>query len=118
MPRYDATRNQMVRGGADDDTAYNANGALTVSDGVHALAKTGSLGAFTLRAPTADEEGIRMVIVGRTAFAHTVTITAGLGGKGAAFDVITFGAVGDCIELVADNLVWCPVGAPYGAVIA
>ncbi len=73
---------------------------------------------MTLAAPTAADEGVRLVIIARTAFAHTVTIAAGVGGKGAAFDVLTFAAVGDCIELVADNLVWVPVGAPYGVVIS
>lgn len=116
MARYNATKNQMVRGGSDEDTVYTANGAITIMDGVHAIAKT-SAAAMTLAPPTADEEGIRMVIVARTAFAHTVTITEGLGGKGAAFDVITFAAVGDSIELLADNLHWVPVGAPYGATI-
>lgn len=116
MPRYDSTRNRMVRGDAGDDNVYTANGAITVLDGVHALAKT-SAAAMTLAPPTAAEEGIRLVITARTAFAHTVTITEGLGGKGASFDVITFAAVGDSIELLADNLHWVPVSAPYGATI-
>lgn len=117
QPRYDANRNQMVRGDSDADVAYAANGALTIADGVHAITK-GSAAAMTLAPPAAGDDGIRMVITARTAFAHTVTITEGLGGKGAAFDVMTFAAVGDTIELLADNLHWVPVGAPYGVVIS
>ena len=117
MPRYDAARNRMVRGESDADTVYTANGALTIGDGVHAIAKT-SAAVMTLVPPTADQEGIRMVITARTAFAHTVTITEGIGGKGGGFDVMTFAAVGDTIELLADNLHWVPVGAGYGVAIA
>lgn len=117
MPRYNAAKNMYVAGDADQDTAYTANGAITPTDGVVALAKT-SAAAMSLAPPSAAEEGIRMVIVARTAFAHVVTITEGLGGKGASFDTITFAAVGDSIELLADNLHWIPVSAPYGAVIA
>lgn len=117
MPRYDPVRNQMVRGDSDADIAYTANGAIGIRDGVHALAK-GSAAAMTLAPPTAADEGIRLIITARTAFAHTVTLTEGLGGKGANFDVMTFAAVGDTISLIADNLHWVPTGAPYGVVIS
>lgn len=117
MPRFNATRNQMVRGGGEDESVYTANGAIEKTDGVHAIAKT-SEAAMTLEAPTADEDGLRLVITARTAFAHTVVIAAGIGGKGAAFDTLTFAAVGDTIQLLADNGKWVPVGAPYGVVIS
>lgn len=117
MARFDAAKNQYVRGDADDDRVYTADGALTKSGGVHALAKT-SAGAFTLVPPTTGEDGIELTVVARTAFAHTLTITEGIGGKGASFDVITFAAVGDSIVLLADNGHWIPKGAPYGAAIA
>ena len=116
MPRYDAVRNQYVAGDSDQDVAYTANGAIRISEGVHAIAKT-SAAAMTLAAPTAADEGTKLIILARTAFAHTVTVAGGLGGNGAGVDVITFAAVGDCISLVADNLVWVPTGAPYGATI-
>lgn len=117
QPRYDAARNQMVRGDTDADVAYTANGAITISDGVHAIAKT-SAAAMTLAPPAAGDEGIRLTITARTAFAHTVTLTEGLGGNGASFDVMTFAAVGDTISLLADNLHWVPTSAPYGVVIS
>jgi len=117
QPRYDATRNQYVYGdGPDDDIAQAVDGAITHVDGTHALTK-GSAGAYTLAAPTADKEGMRILIVARTAFAHVVTVAAGLGGN-AADNVLTFAKVGDSIELQADNLFWVPTGAPYGVVIS
>jgi hypothetical protein len=117
QPRYNATKNQFEYGfDTDTDTAYTANGAIAIASGVVAIAKT-SAAAMTLAAPAAADEGIRMVILARTAFAHTVTFAGGLGGN-AADDVVTFAKVGDSIEVVADNLKWCPVSAPYGAVIS
>lgn len=119
MPRYNSTRNQFVQAGPGTEggaALYPANAAIAKTDGVHAITK-GSAAAMTLAPPTAAEEGMTLIIVSRTAFAHTVVITEGLGGKGAAFDTMTFAAVGDAIELLADNLHWVPVGAPYGVVI-
>jgi hypothetical protein len=118
QPRYDATKNQYIFGsGADEDTAQLVDGAITHVDGVHALTKA-SVGAYTLSVPTAGEEGMRLTITSRTAFAHVVTVAGGLGGN-AADDVLTFdGKVGSTIELLADNLKWVPTGAPYGVVIS
>lgn len=113
--RYNPTKNQMVRG--DDVTDYAANGAITPQDGVATISK-GSAAAMTLAPPAAGDDGMLLTITARTAFAHTVTITEGLGGKGASFDVITFAAVGDTITLRAVNAHWVPAGAPYGAVIS
>jgi hypothetical protein len=117
QPRYDASRNQYVYGdGPDDDILQATDGAITHVGGTHPLTK-GSIGAYTLSAPTAGEEGTRIFIVSRTAFAHVVTVAGGLGGN-AADDVLTFAKVGDGIELQADNLHWVPTGAPYGVVIS
>lgn len=117
QPRYDSVKNQYVFGpGPSDDTLQPVDGAITHAQGVHALTK-GSIGAYTLAPPTADEEGIRILVVSRTAFAHVLTVTGGLGGN-AADDVLTYAKVGDNIELLADNLHWVPVGAPYGVVIS
>jgi hypothetical protein len=113
MARYNAARNQYINdGGPDDDTAYTVNGAIALSSGTHAIAKT-SAAAMTLAAPTAADEGIILRIVARTAFAHVVTVTGGAG-----FTTITYAAVGDCVELLADNLKWCPTGAAFRAVLA
>ena len=116
--RYNAARNAYETvPGSGEDLAYTANGAIAKTPGVHAIAKPVSLAAMTLAAPTAAEEGMRIVIVARTAFAHTVTVAGGLGGN-AGDDVLTFAKVGDCIELLADGLFWTAVSAPYGVVIS
>ncbi|MEP7304209.1 MAG: hypothetical protein ABJA98_01700 [Acidobacteriota bacterium] len=115
MPRWNSTTNQYVRG--EDLALYLVDGPIAVVDGVHELAKP-SAGAFTLAPPAAGDDAMLLTLTAKTAFAHTVTITEGIGGKGAAFDVITFAAVGDTISLRAVNQHWVPVGAPYGAVIA
>lgn len=116
-PRYDPVKNQYVYDAYGPAMVYTANGAIQHSDGVHAIAKT-SAAAMTLTPPTAGEEGMRIVLTARTAFAHTVTIAEGVGGKGGSFDVMTFAAVGDGITLLADNLHWVPLGAAYGVVIS
>jgi hypothetical protein len=117
QPRYDSARNQYVYGAnPDDDTAQLVDGAISHIDGVHALTKA-SIGAYTLSVPTAAEEGMRIQIVSRTAFAHVVTVAGGLGGN-AGDDVLTFAKVGDNIPLLADNGRWVPDGAPYGVVIS
>jgi hypothetical protein len=116
-PRYSATRNQFIPAGPGGDSAtlYAANGAIAVADGTHALTKT-SAAVMTLAAPSAADDGMRIVITARTAFAHAVTVTGGLGGN-AADDVLTFAKVGDTIELLADNAKWVPLGV-YGVVIS
>jgi len=98
-----ATKNSDVR---PTVTAYAANGALAIAHGTAKLTKAG-VNAMTLASPVAADEGIRMLITAQTANAHTVTYTAGFNGAGAAGDVATFGgAIGDCMEIVAINLVW------------
>lgn len=120
MARYNAAKNQFVQQGAGMDggaTLYAANGAIAINDGVDAITK-GSACALTLAPPAAADDGMIKTITARTAFAHTVVITEGLGGRGASFDTMTFAAVGDTIRLLADNLHWVPVSAPYGVVIS
>jgi len=119
MPRYNAALNRFLYDLAAEVPAalYAANGAIAIANGVHAITK-GSAAAMTLAPPAAADEGTRITITARTAFAHTVTITEGLGGKGGSFDLMTFAAVGDSITLLADNLHWVPTGAPYGVVIS
>lgn len=88
-------------------TEYAANGALTIANGTHNITKSASAGVMTLAAPSAGEEGIRMLITTETAQAHTVTVTAGFNGAGSGADVATFGgAIGDCMEIIAINGKW------------
>lgn len=113
-PRYSAARNAYVR--SADSTSYAADGAITVADGEAVITKT-SLAVLTLAPPVAGDDGLRLTIVSRTAFAHTVTITEGIGGRGASFDVLTFAGIGDSITLLASNAHWAVV-ANSGVTIA
>jgi hypothetical protein len=115
MARYSASRNQMIRD--EDAQDYTANGAISIRDGVHRRGGAGAR-ARTLAAPTAGDEGTQITVTAMTAAAHTLTITGGIGGRGAAVDVVTYTNIGDSITLKAVNLVWAPIGAPYGATIA
>jgi hypothetical protein len=118
QPRYDSAKNQFVEEESEQAgvTLYAVDGAIGHATGRHAITK-GSIAADTLAVPTLNEDGNRIVIISRSAFAHVVTVAGGLGGN-AGDDVLTFAKVGDCIELMADNLKWVPVGAPYGVVIS
>lgn len=117
QPSYNATRNQYVAplGSGGGSKTYAANGAITPDAAyVHVITKT-SAAVMTLAPPAAGDSS-QIVIIGRTAFAHTVTVTEGLGGKGAGADVMTFGAVGDSIVLQADNAHWVQIGGAGVAV--
>jgi hypothetical protein len=68
--------------------------------------------AMTLASPTKDLDFTRLTITSSggadgTVAAHTVTITAGIGGAGAGYTVLTFDANGaNGIELQAQNGKW------------
>lgn len=91
--------------------AYAVDGAITVANGVAKLTKAG-VGAYTLAAPTAAQEGFQLQIVNQTANAHVVTATGLLddGVTGGSKNTATFGAfVGATLSLVAINLKWAVV---------
>ena len=86
---------------------FAADGAINIKSGVAVLTKA-TAGAYTLAAPAEADNGKRLLIVSRTAVAHTVTqTTPGFNGGGTGSDVATFGtSIGNCFELVAYNSVW------------
>lgn len=90
-------------------TAASADGAITIAAGVVAITK-GSACAMTLADPTAvTHDGVIMEFISTTAYAHTLSNSAGSGfnGGGAASDIGTFGAaVGNSIRVVAYNGKW------------
>lgn len=90
-------------------TPYLEDGAIAIDPALlHVLTSTDA-GAYTLAAPSAAQEGVRLVITNGTAFAHVLTATNLLedGVTGGAKDTATFGAfVGASLELMAYNLKW------------
>lgn len=91
-------------------TAYPADGAITIPTGWGLASLTkGSIGAYTLAAPTAAQEGTELVITAGSAFAHVVTATGLLqdGVTGGGKNTLTFAAfVGASVILYAVNLQW------------
>jgi hypothetical protein len=85
----------------------SADGAISIKNGLVLITK-GSACALTLAAPVAgDDDGKILHVLSTTAFAHTITYTAGLNGAGAGADVGTFAAaVGNRCAFVAYNGVW------------
>ena len=99
-----------------NDQSYqllDANGAITVKNGVCFIAKTepGAVAA-TLADPTATTDDFkRLVIVSNQAQANTVTSASSFGGGGAGEDVCTFsGSIGDTLELMAYGGKWYVCG--------
>jgi len=91
-----------------DITAYSADGAITVQTSAVNLNKS-SIGAYTLAAPTAAQDGVQLEIFAGTAFAHVITATGLLqdGVTGGAKNTATFGAfVGAGLTLLASGGKW------------
>jgi len=92
-------------------TNFLVDGALTKTTGLKALTKA-TAGAYTLAAPTVDEEGAEITIVSDTAAAHVVTATGLIqdGVTGGSKTTMTFAAfAGASIKLVAHALKWTVV---------
>ena len=90
--------------------AYASDGAITFANPSNIAELTkGSAGAYTLAAPTAAQEGYRLLILNQSAYAHVVTATNLLddGVTGGAKAPATSGAVvGATLDLIALNLKW------------
>lgn len=85
---------------------YGAAGAITPKPGLHRLAAA-SAAAMTLVAPTADQEGQKLLFVATAAQAYTITLGSGYF-NGATNTVATWAAaIGNCLEIIAINGNWC-----------
>jgi hypothetical protein len=83
----------------------SADGAIQNRAGGLVFITKASAAALTLAAP--QQDGARLTIVSTTAYAHTVTYSAGLGNAGDGKDTITFVAeVGAGLTLVSYNGYW------------
>jgi hypothetical protein len=95
----------------DTVVAYAADGAIAPTAGTAKLTKAG-VGAYTLAAPTALQEGTYLTIINNTANAHVVTATGLLddGVTGGSKNTATFAAfAGAAITLCAIGLKWSVV---------
>jgi hypothetical protein len=91
-------------------TSYGADGAITVPiiDQTIYITK-GSLCALTLAGPANDATNT-VTVISLSAFAHTITYTAGFYGNTTSSDVATFPAtVGGTFTFQAKNGVWVPI---------
>lgn len=89
-------------------TVLSVNGAIPVLSGVYRIINTGA-GAYTLRAPTAAEEGTTLVLTNGSAAAHVVTATGLIqdGVVGGAKNTFTMAAfIGATGTLMAINGFW------------
>jgi hypothetical protein len=89
-------------------TTSALDGAIPIATGAVMLTK-GSAGAYTLAAPTAEQDGTIMRLIAGSAFAHVITATGLLqdGVTGGAKNAATFGAfLGSSLTLMAYNLTW------------
>lgn len=72
---------------------YAVAGALTIAPGLHRIgAGASEIKAMTLASPSYADEGLEMTIEAASAYAHTVTYTAGFLGDTTSSDVATLAA--------------------------
>lgn len=93
-------------------TAYTADGAIALTEGVHAIENT-SAAAMTVAAP-ASQDGLRLTIISNTDFAHVVTFTGATlldGTTGANLTVTMTAFKGSAIRVVARGTKWLLEGA-------
>jgi hypothetical protein len=104
---------------------YAVAGALTIAPGLHRIgAGAAEVKAMTLAAPSLADDGMEMTVISASAYAHTITYTAGFYGDTTTSDVVTFAAkVGPSATFVAIGGVWgvkatSSIGTTANAVIA
>lgn len=114
-----ATQFPMVR--ARLVRSYTADGAIelpTPGSDMVALLNGTVQWDMTVAAPSVDQDGDLLYIVGNGKAAHTVTVTGGLGAAGAGYTVGTFDTLGQaCIVLIAAGGVWVPCPSPYSGTL-
>lgn len=72
---------------------YAVAGALTIAPGLHRIgAGASEIKAMTLASPSYADDGVEMVIEAASAYAHTITYTAGFLGDTTSSDVATLAA--------------------------
>jgi len=88
-------------------TNYTADGAITLTSGLHTIAKT-SAAAMTVAAPS-SQNGTRLSIISNTDFAHVITFTGSTlldGTTGANLTVTMTAFKGSAITVIAVGTNW------------
>lgn len=102
----------LFAGGAEIGArTYTADGPIAATTHVALLSKAASAGVHTLVAPTRD--GIHLILVARTAFAHQVTATGLVddGVTGGSKNTITMAAFpGSTAEFISAGGKWNTLG--------
>lgn len=118
-PPVDFGVSKMGGAARRDVVSYSASGAIAgPSAGVDRVAILNGTVALnmTVAAPSKENDGDLLIIVGNGKAAHVVTVTGGLGAGGSAVDGLTFAAgAQNVVALIAANEVWAPLG---GSVLA
>lgn len=96
-----------------------ANGAITIKNGSVQLTK-GSIGAYTIAAPTAlVDDGLTLYINSTTAFAHVITSGVdGFNAKGSSGTATFSGTLPNSFVIQAYNGHWYQMGTNLGVTIA
>ena len=110
---------------APNTYTYAVAGAIALKAGLHVIGcGAGEVKAMTLAAPSYADDGMELTVLSASAYAHTVTYTAGFYGDTTSSDVATFAAkVGPSITFIARKGVWgvkavSAVGTTANVVIA
>jgi len=91
---------------------YSAAGAIAIPvQNTMVVLNGGAARAMTLAGPAKDQDGLTVTVLNASAFAHTVTYTAGFYGDTTSSDVITFAAkAGASFICVARGGTWGLLG--------
>ena len=91
---------------------YSAAGAIAIpNQNTMVVLNGGGARAMTLAGPAKDQDGLTLTVLNASAFAHTVTYTAGFYGDTTSSDVITFAAkAGASFICVARGGTWGLLG--------
>jgi hypothetical protein len=105
--RFDANGELQATNIPRTSTNYTADGAISLLEGVHTIAKA-SAAAMTVAAPS-SQDGLRMTIISNTDFAHVITFTGSTlldGTTGANLTVTMTAFKGSSITVIAAGTKW------------